>query len=429
MHARSSLTRTGGRALSVAAAAALVAALTGGLVVPAAAVGPTLTTVSEDPVPESPAALAPRLDWSGPVDGTWTFAFVSEEVDVTEWSYALDWTIPAVPFAGTDARHAVLELPDLAVGGHDLTVWATDASGVVTEILWSFEVEASGPDATPPVLLDTTRTFEDGAWVFRFQVDEEIGTWTYRLDNGADVGFDGTDARNAELRFAGLPAGPHDVQVWMTDLAGNTTWYRWVFNVDTPVDEPEPHPAPAPPATPQPAPATPAPAQPAPAPAPVATPVLASDAIPARVVARGIARGATGPSVALVQRLLGVPDDGRFGRQTAAAVRAFQRAHGLVPDGVVGPLTWAALVDVANGGSGFPTVSATSIPQALVLRGVRQGARGQAVVTIQRLVGATPDGRFGPRTRLAVQAWQRTHGLVADGVVGRLTWAALATPR
>lgn len=37
------------------------------------------------------------------------------------------------------------------------------------------------------------------------------------------------------------------------------------------------------------------------------------------------------------------PIDGNFGLQTAAAVRAFQSSKGLLPDGIVGPLTWDAL--------------------------------------------------------------------------------------
>jgi hypothetical protein len=40
-----------------------------------------------------------------------------------------------------------------------------------------------------------------------------------------------------------------------------------------------------------------------------------------------------------------VPRTGFYRAQTRAAVRAFQRAHGLQPDGVAGPLTWAVLLE------------------------------------------------------------------------------------
>ena len=35
------------------------------------------------------------------------------------------------------------------------------------------------------------------------------------------------------------------------------------------------------------------------------------------------------------------------------------------------------------------------------------------------------DGKLGKKTRLAVKAFQRKHGLMADGVVGDKTWSAL----
>ncbi len=42
--------------------------------------------------------------------------------------------------------------------------------------------------------------------------------------------------------------------------------------------------------------------------------------------------------------------DAVFGSLTEAAVRRFQRDHGLVPDGIVGPKTWAALDGIAGPG-------------------------------------------------------------------------------
>lgn len=40
------------------------------------------------------------------------------------------------------------------------------------------------------------------------------------------------------------------------------------------------------------------------------------------------------------------------------------------------------------------------------------------VNNVQRIVGATIDGSFGPKTRLAVMAWQAKHRLVPDGKFG-----------
>lgn len=53
------------------------------------------------------------------------------------------------------------------------------------------------------------------------------------------------------------------------------------------------------------------------------------------------------------------------------------------------------------------------------------GATGARVSWVQRRVGTTPDGDFGPKTDAAVKAFQTKHGLTADGVVGPLTFAAL----
>ncbi|MCJ8138623.1 N-acetylmuramidase domain-containing protein [Falsirhodobacter halotolerans] len=62
-----------------------------------------------------------------------------------------------------------------------------------------------------------------------------------------------------------------------------------------------------------------------------------------------IGLGARGPAVKTAQqRLLAAGHDPRgvdgwFGANTRAAAVAFQSAHGLVPDGIIGPKTWAIL--------------------------------------------------------------------------------------
>jgi hypothetical protein len=55
-------------------------------------------------------------------------------------------------------------------------------------------------------------------------------------------------------------------------------------------------------------------------------------------------RGARGEDVKILQRRLGIHDDGIFGPGTEAAVRSYQAAKGLFVDGVVGRNTWGALM-------------------------------------------------------------------------------------
>ncbi len=62
-----------------------------------------------------------------------------------------------------------------------------------------------------------------------------------------------------------------------------------------------------------------------------------------------VCRGDRGPAVEKLQGLLGIvapgdPGFGTFGPRTEAAVRAYQRGHGLDVDGRVGRQTWTALL-------------------------------------------------------------------------------------
>ncbi|MCJ2019587.1 N-acetylmuramoyl-L-alanine amidase [Methylobacterium sp. E-065] len=57
-------------------------------------------------------------------------------------------------------------------------------------------------------------------------------------------------------------------------------------------------------------------------------------------------RGASGPDVIALQNAIGVKADGQFGPGTESTLRAYQRAHHLVADGICGPACWAAIDSV-----------------------------------------------------------------------------------
>jgi peptidoglycan hydrolase-like protein with peptidoglycan-binding domain len=76
--------------------------------------------------------------------------------------------------------------------------------------------------------------------------------------------------------------------------------------------------------------------------------------------------GSRGSAVTDLQRRLAAagfnpgPADGIFGGRTDAAVRSFQRSRGLSADGIVGPMTWAALLNTQPGPAPAPPASGGS---------------------------------------------------------------------
>lgn len=50
------------------------------------------------------------------------------------------------------------------------------------------------------------------------------------------------------------------------------------------------------------------------------------------------------------------------------------------------------------------------------------GSKGEQVKQVQLVVGATPDGDYGPKTEQAVKTWQADNDEYVDGIVGPSTW-------
>lgn len=78
---------------------------------------------------------------------------------------------------------------------------------------------------------------------------------------------------------------------------------------------------------------------------------------------------------------------------------------------------------IVSGNSRTPAttkkVSDTKMPT------VKKGSKGTAVKIVQVILGLTVDGSFGAKTKAAVIAFQKKHGLEQDGSVGPITWKAL----
>ena len=110
--------------------------------------------------------------------------------------------------------------------------------------------------------------------------------------------------------------------------------------------------------------------------------------------------GSFGEDVTKLQVKLGVDPIGKFGPKTEAAVKGWQSAHGLTPDGVVGDATWAKM---------FAPVAETPAPAPIVapaptVAPVAQGFKLDALKghVPQAVIDAIPDtaARFGITTPL-----------------------------
>lgn len=53
---------------------------------------------------------------------------------------------------------------------------------------------------------------------------------------------------------------------------------------------------------------------------------------------------------------------------------------------------------------------------------IKLNSKGEDVKILQKFLGLNPDGNFGPNTLKKVIEWQKSQGLVADGVIGPKSW-------
>ncbi len=129
---------------------------------------------------------------------------------------------------------------------------------------------------------------------------------------------------------------------------------------------------------------------------------------------------------------------GYYGPETAAAVRSFQQTYGLTPDGILGEQTYSQLYDV------YERIIASIPPEqftdtAIPFPGteLQLGDEGEDVALLQEYLNyiagtytAIPTvevtGVFGVDTDEAVIAFQNLFGITPSGIVGILTWSAIA---
>ena len=126
--------------------------------------------------------------------------------------------------------------------------------------------------------------------------------------------------------------------------------------------------------------------------------------------------------------------DSRFGKQTYQAVISFQNKYGLNVDGEVGRNTWDAIYQIYSNINNI--ILPDNLAPAYPGMAIKEGASGNEVFAIQEALNSVSqeypnipvvieDGFFGPATKIAIQRFQDSFELEADGIVGPLTWKKL----
>lgn len=122
--------------------------------------------------------------------------------------------------------------------------------------------------------------------------------------------------------------------------------------------------------------------------------------------------------------------DGKYGRGTESAVKAYQQSRGLTADGKAGLQTRARLeaeTGASSAGTSSSASSSTTVSSGTLIRGSSGSSVTQLQTALKNLGYYTGviDGNFGSGTLSAVLAFQKASGLKADGKAGAQTQAKL----
>jgi|GEM_PF-2073217 len=165
--------------------------------------------------------------------------------------------------------------------------------------------------------------------------------------------------------------------------------------------------------------------------------VTASSRRPATVSRRTALFGLAGLAVGAAVPVLGAADpaaaalSGTSGfpvlRQgsTGTSVKVLQAVINVGVDGVFGPATQAGVVAFQRSKGLVADGIVGAKTWGALLSQVQQGSTGAAVRGVQARFGLSRDGIFGPATHAAVVSFQKSKGLTADGIVGPATWGAI----
>ena len=161
--------------------------------------------------------------------------------------------------------------------------------------------------------------------------------------------------------------------------------------------------------------------------------VFLSASLPGLAASTTLRLGSRGTAVLQLQQALNALGydtngaDGKFGKGTEQAVKAYQQANGLTADGKAGVKTLAQLyASSSSSGSTNGTIS-SEIYTAKNPNTLQSGDSGSKVTQLQnalKLLGfytGGVDGKFGSGTKKAVMQFQRVNGLTVDGLAGTQT--------